>query len=185
MQSFQEKRPIKIKELVTLKRFVAVTGRPVPCTARLASRRTDRQTDRQTDRRTVTLAAHARRGLTSGANSGQSATTLLRRRLALFSLSSGPPANFVSESRTHGLSFSWELPPGPSTPTGYSLECHATVVGASNPSPVETTERSATLFPLSPGVLYFCTLNALIGSKVLPSATITATTVESGIDGYC
>ena len=44
-QSFQEKRPIKIKDLSTLKRFVAVIGRPVPCTARLASRRTDRQTD--------------------------------------------------------------------------------------------------------------------------------------------
>ena len=44
----QEKRPIKIKDLATLKRFVAVIGRPVPCTARLASRRTNRQTDRQT-----------------------------------------------------------------------------------------------------------------------------------------
>ena len=43
-QSFQEKRTIKIKDLATLKRFVAVIGRPVPCTARLASRRTDRQT---------------------------------------------------------------------------------------------------------------------------------------------
>ena len=57
-QSFQEKSPIKIKDLATLKRFVAVIGRPVPCTARLASRRT--QTDRPS---TVTLAAHARRGL--------------------------------------------------------------------------------------------------------------------------
>ena len=45
-QSFQEKR-LKIKDLATLKRFVAVIGRPVPCTARLASDR-DRQTDRQT-----------------------------------------------------------------------------------------------------------------------------------------
>ena len=75
-QSFQEKRPIKIKDLATLKRFVAVIGRSVPCTARLASRWIDRQTDRQTDRQrdrqtdrqtdrpsTVTLAAHARRGL--------------------------------------------------------------------------------------------------------------------------
>ena len=66
VNSFQEKRPIKIKDLATLKRLVAVIGRPVPCTARLASRRTDRQTDRQTDRpSTVTLAAHARRGLTT------------------------------------------------------------------------------------------------------------------------
>ena len=41
---------------------MAVIGRPVPCTARLVSRRTDRQTDRPS---TVTLAAHARRGLTT------------------------------------------------------------------------------------------------------------------------
>ena len=33
---------------------MAVIGRPVPCTARLASRRTDKQTDRQTDRQTQT-----------------------------------------------------------------------------------------------------------------------------------
>ena len=41
---------------------MAVIGRPVPCTARLAG---DRQTDRQTNRpSTVTLAAHALRGNT-------------------------------------------------------------------------------------------------------------------------
>ena len=64
-QSFQEKRQINIKDLATLKRFVAVIGRPVPCTARLASdRRTDGRTDKQTDRpSTVTIAAHARQGL--------------------------------------------------------------------------------------------------------------------------
>ena len=54
-QSFQEKRPIKIEDLATLKRFVAVIGRPVP-----ELRVKDRQTDKTS---TVTLAAHARRGL--------------------------------------------------------------------------------------------------------------------------
>ena len=59
-QSFQEKRPIKSKISQPLKRFMAVIGRPVPCTARLVSRRTDKQTDRPS---TVTLAAHVHRGL--------------------------------------------------------------------------------------------------------------------------
>ena len=46
-QSFQEKRPILIKDLTTLKQFVAVIGHPVPCTARLASDRQTDMTDRQ------------------------------------------------------------------------------------------------------------------------------------------
>ena len=94
----------------------------------------------------------------------------------------GPPANLVLKSRTQeSLSFSWGLPPKPAVPDGYLLECLAVVFGARNPTPVETREQSATVFPLSPGVLYFCTLNALTASITYPPATITATTLESGI----
>ena len=78
------------------------------------------------------------------------------------------------------LSFSWGHPPAPSIPTGYLVECLAMVTGARNPPPVKTRERNATLSPLSPGVLYFCTLNAFTASKMLPSVTTTATTLESG-----
>ena len=45
----QEKCPIKIKDLATFKRFMAVIGCPVICTARTQG---DRQMDRQTDRHT-------------------------------------------------------------------------------------------------------------------------------------
>ena len=92
----------------------------------------------------------------------------------------GPPINFILESRTEeSLSFSWGIPAAP-IPTGYHLECLAMVSGVTNPPPVETTERSATLSSLSPGVLYICTLNALTGSHRSPSTTISATTLESG-----
>ena len=94
---------------------------------------------------------------------------------------SGPPSNFVLDSKMQGsLSFSWGTPPAPSIPTGYLVECLAMVTGARNPPPVETRERNATLSPLSPGVLYLCTLSTLTASKMLPSVTITATTLESG-----
>ena len=57
-QSFQENRHIHINVLVAQNPLVSFIGRLVACSART---RTDRRTDRQTN--TVTLAAHARRGL--------------------------------------------------------------------------------------------------------------------------
>ena len=60
-QSFRENRHISIHLLVVHNPLVPLIGRLVACSART---RADRQTDRQTDRTTtVTLAAHARRGL--------------------------------------------------------------------------------------------------------------------------
>ena len=60
-QSFQENRLFYFHAFVALKLLVSLIGRLVACTARIS---VDRQTDKQTDRpSTVTLAAHARRGL--------------------------------------------------------------------------------------------------------------------------
>ena len=58
---FRKNAQFKSNNLATLRRFVAVIVRSAPCAARSQG---DRQTDRQTDKpSTVTLAAHARRGL--------------------------------------------------------------------------------------------------------------------------
>ena len=56
MQSFQQNRHIIFHALVALKLLVSLISRLVACSARIV-------VDRQTDRTTVTLAAHARRGL--------------------------------------------------------------------------------------------------------------------------
>ena len=58
-QSFQENRLFYFHAFVALKLLVSLIGRLVACTARIS---VDRQTDRPS---TVTLAAHARRGLMS------------------------------------------------------------------------------------------------------------------------
>ena len=62
-QSFQQNRHIIFHALVALKLLVSLISRLVACSARIV---VDRQTDRHTDHvpTTVTLAAHARRGLT-------------------------------------------------------------------------------------------------------------------------
>ena len=64
-QSFQQICHISFLALVALKLLVSLISRLVACSARIVvHRQTDRQTDRQTHRTTtVTLAAHARRGL--------------------------------------------------------------------------------------------------------------------------
>ena len=60
-QSFQQNRHITVHALVALKLLVSLISRLVACSARIV---VDRQTDKQTHRpTTVTLAAHARRGL--------------------------------------------------------------------------------------------------------------------------
>ena len=60
-QSFQQNRHIVFLALVALKLLVSLISRLVACSARIV---VDKQTDRQTHRATtVTLAAHARRGL--------------------------------------------------------------------------------------------------------------------------
>ena len=68
-QSFQRNRHILFLALVSLKLLVSLISCLVACRARIvADKQTDRQTDRQTDTqndycKSVTLAAHARRGL--------------------------------------------------------------------------------------------------------------------------
>ena len=58
---------IIFRAVVALKTSVPFTCRFVACSARVKVEQTDRQTDTQTDRpSTVTLAAHARRGLKGG-----------------------------------------------------------------------------------------------------------------------
>ena len=60
-QSFQQNRHITFLALVALKLLVSLISRFVACSTRIV---VDRPTDRQTHRTTtVTLAAHARRGL--------------------------------------------------------------------------------------------------------------------------
>ena len=60
-QSFQQNRHVSFLALVALKLLVSLISRLVACSSRIVA---DRQTDRQTHRTTtVTLAAHARRGL--------------------------------------------------------------------------------------------------------------------------
>ena len=63
-QSFQQNRHISFHALVAPKLLVSLISRLVACNARII---VDKQTNRQTDRHhrptTVTLAAHARRGL--------------------------------------------------------------------------------------------------------------------------
>ena len=60
-QSFQQNRHLSFLALVALNMLVSLISRLVACSARIV---VDRQTDRQTHRTTtVTLAAHARRGL--------------------------------------------------------------------------------------------------------------------------
>ena len=60
-QSFQQNRHIIFHALVALMLLVSLISRLVACSARIV---VDRQTDRHTDQLyTVTLAAHARRGL--------------------------------------------------------------------------------------------------------------------------
>ena len=64
-QSFQQNRHIIFLALVALMLLVSLISRLVACSARIVvDRHTDTQTHRQTHRTTtVTLAAHARRGL--------------------------------------------------------------------------------------------------------------------------
>ena len=64
-QSFQQNRYFNFRALVALKMLVSLISRLVACSPRIVvDKQTDRQTDRQTHRTTtVTLAAHARRGL--------------------------------------------------------------------------------------------------------------------------
>ena len=60
-QSFQQNRHIDFPALIALNLLVSLISRLVACSARIV---VDKQTDRQTHRTTtVTLAAHARRGL--------------------------------------------------------------------------------------------------------------------------
>ena len=60
-QSFQQNHHIIFPALVALNLLVSLISRVVACSARIVA---DKQTDRQTHRTiTVTLAAHARRGL--------------------------------------------------------------------------------------------------------------------------
>ena len=94
----------------------------------------------------------------------------------------GPPADFGLVAKTHtSLSFSWGLPLMRGTLAGYLLKCRPTVMGIGDPPVVNTTEQSASLFSLSPGVLYFCTVTAVTVSNVMsPPATITPSTLESG-----
>ena len=64
-QSFQQNRHVFFLALVALKLLVSLMSRLVACSPRIV---VDRQTDRQThSTTTVTLAAHARRGLIIGA----------------------------------------------------------------------------------------------------------------------
>ena len=64
-QSFQQNRQFNFRALVALKMLVSLISRLVACSPRIVvDKQTDRQTDRHTHRTTtVTLAAHARRGL--------------------------------------------------------------------------------------------------------------------------
>ena len=63
-ESFQQNRHISFLALVALKLLVSLISRLVACSARIVG---DRQTDRQTHRTTtMTLDAHARRGLMKG-----------------------------------------------------------------------------------------------------------------------
>ena len=64
-QSFQRNRYIIFLALVALKLLVLLIRRLVACSARIVvERQTDRHTDKKTHRpSTVTLTAHARRGL--------------------------------------------------------------------------------------------------------------------------
>ena len=104
-QSFQEKRPIKIKDLATLKRFVAVIGRSVPCTARLASRRTDRQTDRQTKYRDPRCACAPRVNNNEGSNGTPNVMTpsLLISLLAAIKMLKVPDCATWRKNRMHSI----------------------------------------------------------------------------------
>ena len=64
-QSFQQNRLFIFHALVALKMLVSLISRLVACSPRIVvDKQTDRRTDRHTHRTTtVTLAAHARRGL--------------------------------------------------------------------------------------------------------------------------
>ena len=76
-QSFQQNRHIIFHALVALKLLVSLISRLVACSARIV---VDRQTNKQTHGpTTVTLAAHARRGLTRGVH-----RTLTPRSQTLF-----------------------------------------------------------------------------------------------------
>ena len=70
-QSFQENRPFIFQACVVLKPLVSLMGRLVACSARIS---VDTHTDRQ-QTTTVTLAAHARRGLINWAEAHSSYTT--------------------------------------------------------------------------------------------------------------
>ena len=60
-QLFQENRPFSFQARVVLKPLISLIGRLVACSARI---NVDTQAGRQTDKpTTVSLAAHARRGL--------------------------------------------------------------------------------------------------------------------------
>ena len=78
------------------------------------------------------------------------------------------------------LSFSWGPPLVPGEVIGYLLECRSAVIDVQDPDIVNTTQQSVTLFHLTPGVLYACTLTAVTVFSTSPPAFITATTDEAG-----
>lgn len=78
------------------------------------------------------------------------------------------------------LSFTWGLPLTTGPVIEYVLECSTAVTGIEDPLPLNTTDQSAVLVSLSPGILYSCSLTALTSTDTPPSATLTATTAESG-----
>ena len=92
-QSFQENRHVNINLLVVHNPLVPLIGRLVDCSART---RTDRQTDRTT---TVTLAAHARRGLIT------TATTQTAQCYASAAVSDSPGIALSMELLSNGLSY--------------------------------------------------------------------------------
>ena len=85
------------------------------------------------------------------------------------------------EVKETSLSFSWGPPLVPGEVVGYVLECRSAVIDVRDPDIVNTTQQSATLLHLTPGVLYACTVAAITTSSTSPPAFITVTTDEDGI----
>lgn len=97
------------------------------------------------------------------------------------SIAIGPPADFEVTSKTQtSLSFAWGLPLTPAPVIEYILQCRAVVAGIEDPAPLNTTDQSALLLSLSPGVSYTCSLTALTDTNMPPPITIITTTLESG-----
>ena len=86
----------------------------------------------------------------------------------------------VTNTTQTSLSFIWSTPAITGPVLSYTLSCNTTLPGVSQPAPLQILESNATLYALSPGVLYTCSVTATTERETSLAAALSTSTVETG-----